>query len=355
MVALWSSLRMILLCYDSRTALVEKNTRIDEARSVAAALLDDLETTSAPIERVLMRAKRLARLMRDTDAQLWLDYETKGYPQDFSFNVLGTCKKYAVSSGRLNVLAGTYILPSLPQLEANVYGAQVTLDSFSPSAAGGVKDFIEKNATEALLSSQLKVHRSNKDKYASYKSSFISMMAGIHNYATDMYVALELGDAAQDIFESARTEIDGFVRAYCPKAAEKIVAINERIADDSSESRTAALTSCRRLLMTVADSLFPASKTDWIDPKGKPRKVGEEQYKNRLLAYMSERTESKSNEAIVSSELEFLAARLDAIYEKTCKGVHVDVSTQEARLAVIHTYLFLGELALLPREIAAAG
>jgi hypothetical protein len=40
-----------------------------------------------------------------------------------------------------------------------------------------------------------------------------------------------------------------------------------------------------------------------------------------------------------------LAARLDAIYEKTCKGVHVDVTEAEARLAVIHTYLFLGEIA----------
>jgi hypothetical protein len=48
---------------------------------------------------------------------------------------------------------------------------------------------------------------------------------------------------------------------------------------------------------------------------------------------------------VVVSGLEHLAARLDAIYDKTCKGVHVDVSEQEARLAVIHTYLFIGEIA----------
>ncbi|MEE4375806.1 hypothetical protein V2J67_25945 [Pseudomonas alliivorans] len=353
MVALWYSARAILLLGYSGTALVERNTRINEARTVATALLDDLETSSVPVERILMRAKRLARLMRDTEAQLWLDYETKGYPKKFSFNILGSCKAYAVSSGRLNLDTKTYVLSGIPQLEAKVYGAQVSLDGFSPSAAGGVKDFLEKKATEELLSGQLRLHRENKETYASCKADFVAMLVGIHNYATDMYLALELGDAAQDIFEGARTEIDKFVRAHCPKAAEKIVAINERIADNSSESRTAALTSCRRLLMTVADSLFPASAVDWLDSKGKPRKVGEEQYKNRLLAYMAERTESKSNEAILSSELEFLAARLDAIYEKACKGVHVDVTPQEAKLAVIHTYLFLGELALLPREVAS--
>lgn len=328
----------------------DKSTRIAEARSVAMSLLDDLETSSLSIDKILMRSKRLARLMRDTDAQLWLDYETKGYPLDFDFETLGSCKAYAISSGRYNVVEGTYRTHSLSDLEAQVYGAQVTLDGFSPSAVGAVKDFLEKNATEQLLGQQIRIQRANKTVYSDYKALLISLIAGIHNYVTDMYLALELGDAAQDIFEGARREIDSFVRAHCPKAAEKIVAINERIADDSVESRTAALTSCRRLLMTVADSLFPASDTDWLDSKGKPRKVGEEQYKNRLLAYMAERTNSSSNEAILSSELEFLAARLDAIYEKTCKGVHVDVTSQEARLAVIHTYLFIGEIALLPRE-----
>lgn len=328
----------------------EKSTRIGEARSVAASLLDDLETSSLSVDKILMRAKRLARLMRDTDAQLWLDYETKGYPKAFGFEALGNCEVYAISSGRYDESAGTYRTLSLPEIEAKVYGAQVSLDSFSPVAVGAVKDFTEKRATEELLGNQIKLQRANKDNYSNYKAMFVSLIAGLHNYATDMYLALELGDAAQDIFEGARNEIDSFVRAHCPKAAEKIVAINERIADDSIESRTAALTSCRRLLMTVADSLFPASDLDWKDAKGKPRKVGEEQYKNRLLAYMSERTDSSSNEAIIGSELEFLAARLDAIYEKTCKGVHVDVTAQEAKLAVIHTYLFLGEMALLPRE-----
>jgi hypothetical protein len=54
--------------------------------------------------------------------------------------------------------------------------------------------------------------------------------------------------------------------------------------------------------------------------------------------------------AIDESELEFLAARLDAIYEMTCKGVYVDVSLDEARLVVIHTYLFIGEIARFPRH-----
>jgi hypothetical protein len=53
---------------------------------------------------------------------------------------------------------------------------------------------------------------------------------------------------------------------------------------------------------------------------------------------MEERSTSEGSTTIVGSELDLLATRLDAIYEKTCKGVHVDVSLEEARLAVIHTF-----------------
>jgi hypothetical protein len=100
--------------------------------------------------------------------------------------------------------------------------------------------------------------------------------------------------------------------------------------------------------MDVADAVFPARQENWMDAGGKPRNVGTEQYKNRLLAYLSESNQSQTSGVLTESELEHLAARLDAIYEKTCKGVHIDVSEQEARLAVIHTYLFIGEVAQRP-------
>lgn len=330
----------------------EKSSRVAEARNVASALLDDLESSASQIDAVLMRAKRLARLMRDSDAQTWLDLETKGYPESFNFSQLGTCQKYAAASGRLNLAESKYYRHSLPRLEADATSEEMLMSTFKPAASTNsrAKDFVEKNATEALMATHLKLQKAQKESFAHAQSLFSSIKSGIHSYATDVYLALELGDIAQDIFESARDEIDNFVRTHAPQAAEKIIAINDRMAENSAESRTAALTSCRRLLMTVADSLFPPRDTDWSDASGKPRKVGVEQYKNRLIAYISENTKSESNASILESDLTYLAARLDAIYEKTCKGVHVDVTNQEARLAVIHTYLFIGELALCKRS-----
>jgi hypothetical protein len=195
------------------------------------------------------------------------------------------------------------------------------------------------------MATQLKLQNQQKKNYASSKSLYSSMKAAIHNYATDTYLAVELGDVAEDIFEGARNLVDSFIRSHCPKAAEKVIAINERMNDRNPESLSAALTSCRRLLMDVADSVFPPREEDWKDRKGRARKVGGEQYKNRLLAFLSDLSESEGSYSLLESELEHLAARLDIIYEKSCKGVHVDVTLDEAKLSVIHTYLFLGEVA----------
>src|ERR1700728_2097706 len=106
--------------------------RIDEARSVARALLDELEAGAQPIDAVLMKAKRLARLMRDADAQSWLDLEMRGYPTPFDFSELGTCGKYAVTAGRLNNETLAYYPQSLPTLEATALTDEALLNSLRP-------------------------------------------------------------------------------------------------------------------------------------------------------------------------------------------------------------------------------
>jgi AbiTii len=222
--------------------MTDKSTRIDEARLVAIGLLDNLETSSTSIDSLILKTKRLARLMRDTDAQHWLDLEMRGYPDNFNFSILGTYRQYAASCGRITENTGKYYKISLPELEAHIEYDQALISTIKPIAsATKVDNFVEKSATEALMSTHLKVQMNQKNRYTNNKHLFSSIKSGIHSFATDMYIALELGDSAQNIFESARDEIDRFIRAHCSKAAEKLVAINERIAEDSTESRSATL------------------------------------------------------------------------------------------------------------------
>ena len=147
----------------------QSTSRLDEARKVAQDLLDSLESSQLSIEASLMKAKRLARLMRDTDAQVWLDLETRGYPSsdNFNFSQLGTCIKYAIAGGRVTP-DGKYYVPSLPQIEARCKSDEAMIQALRSSRlpATKAKDFLEKSATEALLTTHIKLQVQQKEAFA---------------------------------------------------------------------------------------------------------------------------------------------------------------------------------------------
>lgn len=323
----------------------DQRSRLDSARQTATELLAELETSNVPIAQSLMRAKRLARLLRDSDAQVWLDHELKGYPEGFIFSTIGSCERYASEGGRITP-NGKYYLKSLPGIEAEVKAAEAGLSSVRmPAIDKPASNYIESGATIQVMNSAQEHLIASKKAFASWTELLAAMRSSLHAYAADSSIALEFGDTAESIFEEARREVDVFVRAKCPGAAQQLVAISDRLRESKAESLSAALNSCRRLLLTVADSLFPAQDAEIVDSKGKKRKVGPDEYKNRLMAFIEKKISHTSDLSIVSSELEHLAARLDAVYEKACKGVHDTITLSEARLTVIHTYLFLSEVA----------
>lgn len=319
-------------------------SRITIIKQTVLSLLDDLENNNSPIIQLLMKAKRLARLLRDEDAQRWLDLETIGYPDGFTFSELGKCETYARSGGRIR--GDKYWFASLPEIEAQIEADKQFLHRLNPSTTTStVENRGASNATILLLQAQNKLFSDSSKRYSDRCKLYAALKSGIHSYVSATYISIELGDYVQDIFESSRLEVDKFVSAKSPKAAEQMVSISERMRENDPESWSAALTACRRLLSSVADAVFPSQDQPYIDRKGKSRDVGNDNYKNRLLAFLDSSHEAETVDAILDSEIEFLASKLDAVYEKACKGVHADINAQEARLVVISTYLFIAEIA----------
>ena len=334
------------------TVAIPNRSRLEMAREVAADLLDELETNAAPVSQSLMRAKRLARLLRDDDAQTWLTLETNGYPDNYDFARLGSCRRYAVEGGRLTD-EGKYHRQSLPRIESEVRASESALPISSSGPPPKVDDYVQAGATAQVLRGVEQQAENARTRYTNWSSLNASMRAAIHAYAADTSLALELGDAAESIFESARRDVDVFVRAHAPSAAQQLLAISERMRESDGESLSSAMGSCRRLLAAVADAVFPPQTEEYVDRGGNKRKVGPEEYKNRLLAFVEQSVGSDGTRAILSTDLEHLAARLDAVYEKACKGVHTGVSFGEARLAVIETYILLAEIARVAAPLRA--
>jgi hypothetical protein len=120
-----------------------------------------------------------------------------------------------------------------------------------------------------------------------------------------------------------------------------ISAAFENSSSENPEHWQNAAGTCRRLLMTAADRLRP------MGPDVNGRKMGANNYVNRLVDWIVQGGTSETASAMIAADLEYLGKRLDAADSAGQKGAHVgekQVSRFEASRFVTGTYLVLGDI-----------
>jgi hypothetical protein len=153
-----------------------------------------------------------------------------------------------------------------------------------------------------------------------------------------------VGEAATDIFEENRRYVDRELKAISDKALIQLSAAYRRRAENEPEAGSQALTSCRRVLKSLADALYPPTGKVVESADGKCRSMSEDKFVNRLLQFASDQATSSGTKSLTSVRLGDLVGRLDAINALSSKGVHADVSDFEVNQCVIQTYLLVGDL-----------
>jgi hypothetical protein len=153
-----------------------------------------------------------------------------------------------------------------------------------------------------------------------------------------------LGWTSSSIFDRHRQRVDEYLMALSPDVLEKFNAAYRRANDGDHESLTHALTSCRRILVAIADIVFPAQDLLWRDGSGIDHVVDADRYRNRIYAFLAEASASGSMKRVTSAAVDDLATRIESLSDSGGKGVHASVAQSEVDLCVIQTYLLAGEL-----------
>ena len=176
-----------------------------------------------------------------------------------------------------------------------------------------------------------------------YRDSLQQVIVATSNatylHATGIFKRLSFGEIPSRQFNTIRDRVDNLLLDLCPEAIEKFMVAYERLASSSAEDWSHALTAARRIFKSVADSLYSPRET----PEG-ARKLGEEQYINRLWAFLDENAAAGSDKDLAKAHINYMGAFLERLNEKASKGVHAEVSYEEAVRAVLYTYLTLGDL-----------
>lgn len=74
---------------------------------------------------------------------------------------------------------------------------------------------------------------------------------------------------------------------------------------------------------------------------GEERKLGEDQYLNRLHEFLVTRITNSSSRDLLRAELEHLAVFARRLNDIASKGVHANVSASEAKQGLLGLYFFL--------------
>ena len=311
-------------------------TRRSEALHLAEELLSDIEYTKIGPSDIAKKASRLARLIDDAEAMTWLRYEIGGY-RGKSRGLMSADEVVAAERSRRFVgldedgTTRSYKVESIGEMQAHIESANASLAALSGAPSSGEL---------ALL-----VENSRRDqRYAAWarianeRGHLDGVLGAIHDYVAERYQELRFGSTVESAFEAVRAEVDAAIAELVPNALPRLSAAFENTSSSSPEHWANAASTCRRLLKEVADAIRPPG------PDVQGRKMGDEQYINRLIDWIAQRPASKTLTGVVAADLEHLGVRLDAVADAGHKGAHVDVSRFDASRFLVGTYLLLGDI-----------
>ncbi|MFN8475910.1 MAG: hypothetical protein U0822_27290 [Anaerolineae bacterium] len=324
-----------------------------EALNLSASILANIELSDIPLTNIALKACRLARLLNEFDYQKIMQYEAGGYPsspEGVSPHVWALGVQAGRSYQQKNSKTGeikTYMYTeSISQLEETLKISAVALSaaqdpdisvaSSNPNqfVAGGIVNRAERGQIRASIAA-------TAERLAMRRSM-------IYNYALQRHYELKFSGVAEDIFTRIRSRVDKHIGIVVPEAVHKLSAVYDNLLSENPENWSLAVHSCRRILQDLADALFPATEEVRLKiVQGKEQRVrlGNEQYINRLIAYIEDHCDSERFEHLVGSHLDFIGERLDSVFQAAQKGSHATiVSREEADRYVVYTYLLVGDI-----------
>ncbi|NTG98913.1 hypothetical protein G6L95_06645 [Agrobacterium rhizogenes] len=330
---------------------------LSEALALAEVILQNIELSELPLAQIVLKASRLARLLNDYDYQKIFEYEASGYPSEPDGMPLDIWR-LTQKSGR------TYLSKEKEkQVELAYTGSVSSLEDDIESGRRRIDAARDPNLSlssanpHQIVANPLGnlMEREAAAKSASQATKRLAARRGfVHSYVSGRYYELKFSNVAGDIFSRIRESVDTDIGAVVPSAIQKFSAIYENLTSDNAEDWSNAVHSCRRLLQDLADALFPGGPDR---TKGsKTIKMGADNYINRLIAFVEDKSDSDRFNAIVGSSLGFMGDRLDAVFQAAQKGSHSTItSREEADRYVLYTYMILGDIISLSKPSDRSG
>ena len=150
--------------------------------------------------------------------------------------------------------------------------------------------------------------------------------------------------------------IDNKFIELAPKSIKKLDAAYERLSSTNPESWSQTLASCRRVFYEISDSLFNVVLKDYkeqiyLTKSKKSLNITGDNYLNRLYAVIDFVQSSSVSNILIGSHILYVVDWIENLHSLLCKGVHSELTFEEARRGILHTYICLGDISQMITKI----
>ena len=300
--------------------------RSEHELELAKELLDDIELSRAPIETIILKSSRLARLCGSEEFQKWLSYEMRGYVSDtqLSLNYMGLTGRW------IDIKENKGYWAPISQIEASIEAKKLEIQALSTPNVGGTQ------FANIALREYYQTTSNITNIISKYNGIRTRVLSLLHSFISAIYYDKELEHLAESIFEKYKNEVDTLISSHAGDVLQQIPSVVNRLAENDEESVSQALTTVRRIIDSFADSIYPPC-TGTYNIGGNELSLDASRHLNRLNVFVHERVESKSRKDKIRQNLTNLYARVSS-------GVHADVTLEEAKSLFLNCYLLLGEI-----------
>lgn len=340
---------------------------LDQVTVLVQEAMDHFDDTGATLASIVRRCYRVASLRGDVTNMSWLEIEGKDFSlkvegekqQSFVFKMLERlpAEDRSAANAKLEIFFARRRQPnSMGMYAGSVEEAENALAVLNQEAeiASRIPEGMHPQDLGLRL---LKIDR-ERAGFIDARQPFVQMLAATRSALWDFLIETEyqltFGEASAETFERLRRYVDQQLTVISPNALGQFQSAYRRLKEGDAEARAQALTTCRRVLKTLADELYPPS--DPIQsPSGKTVELTDGHFMNRLLQFVSVSVGKHGNGAAVQAAIEDVDRRLKPLNNLASKGVHDDVEDYEVDTCVVQTYLVVADvLRIRERTIAAS-
>lgn len=311
---------------------MSEESRSEHILALAKELLDDIELSRTNAESLVLKASRLARWVGSDEVQYWLSFEMRGYTSSNE-----TSLKYLAITGRwINREKGHALWGPLAQQEAAIEAERAKLAALrTPDSSGEWAGVAIGNVTRAM-----KETANNISRLSGVRTR---VLAQLHDFVSEVYYEKQFDSLSESIFERYKSDVDNLIGTSCGDVLNQIPSVMNRLAERDPEAISQALTTCRRIVDSFADAIYPP-RDECIDLEGNQVSLGADKHQNRINAYIREHVDSKTRR-------KRLRQNLANLYDRVSSGVHKECTIEEARALFLNAYLLIGEVLHLGRDV----